>query len=142
MLRRAIASGFLVVLVACAAEETAPDRLPDVGPDCVPVGDSLRSRLSTALLSGSIEDDLYATPSRINQGIWLVSAAINSDIAVWAVDSNPQADPFTGVIVAVNQGALAHSDLGVGIPEDDPAFVARERTEDPNGVIAAEGCVG
>lgn len=141
MLRRAIASGFLVVLVACAAEEKI-STIPEIGPDCVPVGSSLKTLIGDNLLSGSIEGEMYATPSRINEGVWLISARINGDVAVFSTDGDPQAADFSGLIVAVNEGALAHSDAGVDIPDDAPAPVAKERTEDPGGVDAAEGCVG
>lgn len=144
MRRLVPASLLFVLLFACASEaEDSTARGPQVaGPDCVPVGESLRSLLSDALLSGSIAGEMYATPSRINEGVWLISARVNDDVAVWAADGDPQTDPFSGILAVVNAGARAHSDLGIDIPDDAPAPVARERTEDPGGIFAAEGCVG
>jgi hypothetical protein len=130
--RRALLASALAtvaILTACSSRPHA---------DCEPAGPGLTAQVQR--VTSSSVTTLYATPSRIADNAWLVSARTPHGVAVWATTSEPGTTGTSGLVFAVNDAARADAIVEVD-QSGGSAPVAADIESDTEGIRVAESCV-
>jgi len=142
MTPRLIVTVLIAALVSCTPSRPDQESVGRrAGEGCYPAGPTYQAAMTNALRAGArakVLGNVYAIPSRTVKGVWILSTKVDGSVAVWTTDADPAGGDL-GVILVANPTARKYSDLGMDVPSDAPAPVARAR-EDSEAIRAAEAC--
>lgn len=122
--------------IALVATLLASGCSKQVEADCQPVGEDLRWLFERE--SQSPLQEIYAVPSRTDDGGWFMAADTRQGIAVWASSIPPDAEGV-GIVFPANEAAHADAVLDEGVADESSTI--SPLLADRAGIAAAERCV-
>lgn len=125
-------AGLFALTAIVSACSTPPEA------DCQPIGERLLWQIASQ--TSTTVHDAYASPSTVEDGVWLVSASTDEGTAVWTSSTAPEGEE-TSFIFPANDAARADSITTADVESQSELLPGMKARTDADDIATAVACV-